>query len=143
MKLTNEQILNTLIVTTKEGRQELNPAWDEMKKKKFPVSFQYWLRSAFKKMGEKHKDFEEARVEIVNQNATKDDKGEPVVKNEMMTMEDPVKFQEDFQELLKIEVLEMDKIKVNFQQWDENPKLDVLSADEMDLLIDIVEVNNG
>jgi hypothetical protein len=139
IKLTNEQILKTLIVHNKEGIPNLNPIWEEMKKKNFPVSFQYWLKIAFKKMVETYEAFEESRQELVTQHSIKDDKGEPVVKENMMTMEDPVKFQEDFQELLKIETPEMDKIKINFTQWDSNPKLDVLSSDEMDLLFDIIE----
>ncbi len=138
MKLTNEQI-ERLIIIYKDGIPKLNPIWEEMKKKKFPVSFRYWLKITFDKLVEKFTKFEEARQEIGAQHAIKNKDGEPVVKDNKMTVEDPVKFQEDFQELLKIEALEIGKIKVNFQQWDSNPKLDVLSFDEMDLLLGIIE----
>jgi len=135
MKMTNEQITNTMV-----RNHAINPAIESIKTKKLPVKDQYAIRRCLAKITDDFKVLEEARQALVSHYAEKDIGGKVIeAEGGGITIKNVMEFQKDIKELMDAEIdLGIEKIVVDFEVWGD-PRYDVLTGDEMDLILPLIE----
>ncbi len=141
--LTNGK-LASLMSKMEDGKLIMNPAVESLKKKKLPVKLQYSLRKVFLELTEKYNLFEETKQAIINEHGEKNEKEELNVNEGRVNIPNMAEFNKDVAELINIEVtFNSEKVKLDLGLWDNNPNLELLSGEEMDLILPLVMVINA
>ena len=106
----------------------------ELLSKQFTAKTSFFLARLFDKLEKESKYYFDQKQKLINQYAKKDDDGNPVQKDGMVTLDNPEKFSSELEEVLKINInFEWEKVKIDF---DKEP---ALSIDEMMILLPFVE----
>jgi len=102
--------------------------------KEFSAKTSFYLARIFDKIQSESKIYFSEKQRLVDKYAKKDDKGKNIIQGDSILLNEPEKFQKEFDELMGIEIdLGLDKIKIDF---DNEPKL---SINEMMILFNFIE----
>lgn len=102
MKITNLQMVASV------------PAFNELNKLKLPVKTSYWIAKASRLIEESMKDYREALTKLQQKHAELDDDGKVKTKEDVVIFKSPEAFQEEYAELLSLEVeLNLKKISLD------------------------------
>ena len=117
-----------------------SPVMLVVKKKDFSLKFSYWLSRIVRKIADEMREFQEKKRELLKEYARKDEKGEPIVTNGQMFVDQQFveKFNEKYNELADID------INVGFEclelDLDKGPKL---TSEEVDWLMPLLKEVDG
>ena len=102
--------------------------------KEFSAKTSFHLARIFDKIKSESNVYFSEKQRLVDKYAKKDDKGKNIIQGDSILLNEPEKFQKEFDELMGIEIdLGLDKIKIDF---DNEPKL---SINEMMILFNFIE----
>lgn len=97
--------------------QGLVEGLNEISEQKLPVRVAYALNKAGKKIIHEHATFEESRMKLAMDHCSRDDKGQPIVKDSQFVFSDENRkvFQDKFAELCNIDI-EIEAFPVSVDQ---------------------------
>ena len=84
--------------------QSITGGLNDISSKVIPVKASYWIGKLIKKLEKEIKDFEEARMKLVDQYGMKDKDGQLIIEKNQYVIEDKASFDKEFNELQSTEI---------------------------------------